>query len=183
VSIRFLRLGAYVKHLTVPVSALLAFLALTSTAHAQLTGTVNVPGAYPTLEAAITDLNTVGVGAGGVTINLIAGNAQTAPVGGYAINLAANNATTANRITIRGNGNTITAPATLVAGSLTDAIFKVIGEDFVTIDGFAMNENAANTTTAAATNNMIEFGVAVWRCGGVAVWRCFTARRPMAPKT
>src|SRR5205085_2944699 len=39
---------------------------------------------------------------------------------------------------------------------------KIIGADFITIDAFIMNENAANTTTAAATNNMTEFGVALF---------------------
>ena len=130
-------------------------------AQAQLTGTRNVPGDYATLEAALTDLNTVGVGAGGVTINLLAANPQTAPAGGYTINLAASNATAANPITLVGNGNTITAPTTHVVGALNDAIFKIIGEDHVTIENFVMQENAANTTTVAASNNMTEWGIAL----------------------
>jgi hypothetical protein len=130
-------------------------------AQAQLTGTRNVPGDYPTLEAALTDLNTVGVGAGGVTINLVAGNPQTAPAGGYTINLAASNATAANPITLQGNGNTITASTTHGVGAITDAIFKIVGEDHVTIENFSMQENAANIVSAAATNTMTEWGVAV----------------------
>lgn len=131
-------------------------------AQAQLTGTIDVPsGTYATLEAALLDLNAQGVGAGGVTINLLAGNPQTAPAGGYVVNLAAGNATAANPITLRGNGNTITASAALASGSLTDAIFKVIGEDHVTIENFVMQENAANTTTTAGSNNMTEWGVAL----------------------
>lgn len=130
-------------------------------ANAQLTGTRNVPGDYPTLEAALTDLNTVGVGPGGVTINLVAGNPQTAPAGGYVVNLAASNATAANPITLVGNGNTVTAPTTHVVGALNDAIFKIIGEDHVTIDDFVMRENAANTATTAGSNNMTEWGVAL----------------------
>lgn len=133
----------------------------TAPASAQLTGTVNVPGSYPTLEAAINDLNTQGVGAGGVIVNLLPGNPQTAPAGGYAINLATNNATAANPITLRGNGNTITAFTPQASGQFNDALFKIIGEDHVTIDGFVMRENPANTTTTAATNNMTEWGVAV----------------------
>lgn len=132
-----------------------------SPAHAQLTGTQNVPGDYATLELAISDLNAQGVGAGGVTINLVAGNPQTAPAGGYVINLAASNATAANPITLRGNGNTITAFTPQASGSLTDALFKIVGEDHVTIEDFVMQENAANTTTAAGTNNMTEWGVAL----------------------
>src|SRR5207302_237732 len=40
-------------------------------------------------------------------------------------------------------------------------IFKLIGADWITITGFNMQENVANTTTAAATNNMTEWGVAL----------------------
>ena len=66
----------------------LSFIGLTlfaSPSFAQLTGTKNIPGDYATLAAAITDLNTEGVGAGGVTLNLIAGNPPTAPAGGYVV--------------------------------------------------------------------------------------------------
>jgi hypothetical protein len=147
------------------VGAILAAVLMATTAglaRAQLTGTVTVPSAsYPTLADAINDLNAQGVGAGGVTIDLVAGNPQTAPAGGYAINLATNNATAANPIVLRGNGNTITASAALTAGALNDAIFKIIGEDHVTIENFVMQENAANTTTTAASNNMTEWGVAL----------------------
>ncbi|MFN6073996.1 MAG: hypothetical protein ACK46Y_00400, partial [Fluviicola sp.] len=58
---------------------LLVVLLVTNQSYAQLTGTRNIPGDYADLAAAITDLNTQGVGAGGVTFNLIAGNPQTAP--------------------------------------------------------------------------------------------------------
>src|SRR5206468_8185188 len=37
-----------------------------------------------------------------------------------------------------------------------------IGADWITITGFTMQENPANITTAAASNNMTEWGVAVW---------------------
>ena len=57
---------------------------------------------------------------------------------------------------------TITAPTPQAVGLLTDAIFKIIGSDFVTIQNFTMLENASNTTTAAGTNNMTEFGVALF---------------------
>lgn len=140
----------------------LFLLCCAGTVSAQLTGTRNVPGDYADLAAALTDLNAQGVGAGGVTINVVAANPQSATAGGYVINLAAANASAANPVSIRGNGNTVTASAAHTAGALTDAVFKVIGEDFVTIDGFSMLENPLNTVTAAATNNMTEFGVALF---------------------
>ena len=133
-------------------------------ANAQLTGTKNIPGDYPTLAAAITDLNTQGVGAGGVTINL--NQLETVPAGGYVIgdvgSLVLATASSSNPIIIAGNGNTVTSSTALTPGSLTDAIFKLIGSDWVTITGFTMREDVANTTTAAATNNMTEFGVALF---------------------
>jgi hypothetical protein len=126
--------------------------------NAQLSGTKNIPGDYATLAAAVTDLNIQGVGAGGVTLNLVAGNPQTAPAGGYSITATG---TLANQITIQGNGNTITASNALTAGSLIDGIFKLIGADYVTIQGFTMRENPANGNSTPASNNMTEWGVAL----------------------
>ena len=138
------------------------------TVEAQLTGTKNIPGDYATLALAITALNTSGVGAGGVTLNLIAGNPQTAPAGGYVIGgtgaaiLTGGAATSAaNPVIIQGNGNVITAFLHQSSGSLTDAIFKLIGADYITITGFTIKENAGNTTVNSGTNNMTEWGVAL----------------------
>lgn len=147
------------------VLAIAVLTTLASTAWAQLTGTRLVPGDYPTLADAIADLNAQGVGAGGVTISVQPGNPETAPAGGYVIGGAGSallaTSSAANPVVVQGGGNTITASGALTAGSLTDAIFKLIGADFVTVTGFTMQENPANTTTAAATNNMTEWGVAL----------------------
>ena len=128
-----------------------------------LTGTKNIPADYPTLAAALLDLNSQGVGAGGVTINL--NQVETAPAGGYVIggagSLVLTTSSNANQIIINGNGFTVTAPSPQTSGNLNDAIFKLIGADWVTINGFTMRENVANTTTAAGTNNMTEWGVAL----------------------
>jgi hypothetical protein len=130
-----------------------------------LTGTKNIPGDYATLSLAITDLNTQGVGAGGVTINLLSGNPETAPSGGYVIggagSLVLTTTSALNPVMIIGNGNTITAASNQTAGRLSDGIFKLIGADFITVSGFVMTENAANTITADGTNNMTEWGVAL----------------------
>jgi len=127
-------------------------------ADAQITGIKNIPGDYPTLAAAVTDLNTQGVGAGGVTLNLLAGNPQTAPAGGYSITAGGS---LANPVLLEGNGNTITASGSLVAGDLTDAIIEIVGGDFITIQNFTLQENAANTVTTAGSNTMTEWGVAL----------------------
>lgn len=126
--------------------------------HAQLTGLKMIPGDYPSLGAAITDLNTQGVGPGGVVFNLLAGNPQTAPAGGYVITASG---TATDQIIFLGNSNVITAAAPQVAGQLNDAIFKLVGADYVTLGQFAMIENPANTITAAATNDMTEWAVAL----------------------
>ena len=130
-----------------------------------LTGTKNIPGDYPTLALAITDLNLQGVGAGGVIINLIAENPEIAPLGGYVIggsgSLVLTTSSAFNTITIQGNANTITAPNPQTSGNLNDAVFKLIGADWITLTGFTMLENPANIITAAGTNNMTEWGVAL----------------------
>ncbi len=135
-------------------------------AMAQLTGTKSVPGDYATVAAAVTDLNTQGVGAGGVTFVVADGYTETAPAGGYTISNptgnGAGNPVVFRRATSSGTRPAFTANAALTAGSLTDAIFKIIGTDNVTSDGFSMLENAANTTATAGTNNMTEFGVALF---------------------
>jgi hypothetical protein len=130
---------------------------------AQLSGTLTVPGSYPTLQAAITDLNAQGVGAGGVVINVTAGHTETAPAGGFEITTSTGSLGSPIVIQKSGVGAnpTITANAALTSGSLNDAIIKLIGADFVTIDGITLQENPANLTTAAGTNNMTEWGIAL----------------------
>lgn len=134
---------------------------------APLTGTLNIPGDYATLALAVADLNAQGVGAGGVTFNLVAGNPQTAPAGGYVIggagSLVLTSSSAANPITFTGNGNTITASNAHTVGAINDGIFKLIGADFVTLQGFTMQENPANVViTPAGSNTATEFGVALF---------------------
>ncbi len=122
--------------------------------------TPNLAATYTSLANAITALSGITAISGPVIITLNPSNNQTTPAGGYVINFTA--ATTAvNRVTIEGSGNTITAFNPQVSGRLYDAIFKIIGSDYVTIQHFVMQENALNTTTAAASNNMTEWGVAL----------------------
>ncbi len=148
------------RNITKALAALILLFAFNAS-YAQLTGTKNIPGDYATLAAAITDLNAQGVGSGGVTINLLAGNPQTAPATGYVITASG---TAANTIAIQGNGNIITAFTPLTAGILTDAFFTIGGGDYITIRNFTMNENAGNTVgTPAASNTMMEFGVVLAR--------------------
>jgi hypothetical protein len=149
---------------------LLGFLFFLGTmgAYAQVTVTNpsnTTPGlaaTYATLDAAITDLNLQTAISGPVTITLDASNPQTTPAGGYSITAILAGASATNTLTIAGSGNTITAFTPQTAGSRTDAFFKIIGGDFITISGFTMVENAGNTVATLASNTMSEFGVALF---------------------
>lgn len=110
---------------------------------------------YATLAQAITALNAATI-TDPVVITLT-GN-ETAPVGGFNITASGNSV---NTIIIQGSSSVITAPNPQASGVLTDAIFKITGGDWITIQNFTMQENASNTTTTAASNNMTEFGVAL----------------------
>ncbi|HMU10229.1 MAG TPA: BNR-repeat neuraminidase N-terminal domain-containing protein [Ferruginibacter sp.] len=123
--------------------------------------TPGLAATYGSLAAAITDLNLQTAISGPVTITLDPANPQTTPVGGYSITAILTGASAVNTVTFEGSGNTITAFTPQASGILHDAIFEIIGSDFITIQNFVMQENAANTTTAAGTNNMTEWGVAL----------------------
>ncbi|MES2555365.1 MAG: T9SS type A sorting domain-containing protein [Bacteroidota bacterium] len=139
------------------VLLLLICTAGTFTSFGQLTGLRTIPGNYATLDLAITDLNTQGVGPGGVLFQVLPGNPQTAPAGGYAITASGS---AASPIVFIGNNNTITASNAHVVGNINDAIIKIVGGDFIGITGFTMQENAANTNNVSGTNNMTEWGIA-----------------------
>lgn len=144
-----------------PTSINVNFAAATTGA---LNGTYYIPSAcFPTVASAVTALNSFGV-SGAVTFNVLAGYTETAPIGGFNIT---GTGTVANTITFKkfgtGANPTFTAPAQ-TSGVLTDAIFKIIGGDYITIDGFTMQERSfspTGTDTTAGTNTMTEFGVAM----------------------
>ena len=117
---------------------------------------------YTTLAAAVTAINNAAVHSGAITCTVNDGHTETAPIGGY--NITANG-TSANPIVFKKSGSgvnpTFTAFTPQASGNLLDAVFKIVGGDYITIDGFTMLENNSNATTTAASNNMTEFGVAL----------------------
>ena len=131
---------------------LLVVILVTNKSYAQLTGTKNIPGDYATIAAFVTDINTVGVGAGGVIINIAAGTTETAPVGGYIFTATG---TIANPITIQKSGAGANPLITAYAGgtgtpgsAVQDAVFKFVGSDYITIDGIDLvDPNGANPAT------------------------------------
>ena len=96
---------------------------------------------------------------GGVIIHVIEGNPQTAPAGGYQITATGTSLT--NNIVISGGGNEIIASSNHTVGSISDAVFKIIGSDFITIYDCKIKENPLNTVSAVASNTMTEFGIAL----------------------
>jgi hypothetical protein len=118
---------------------------------------------YPTLASFITALNAGTVG-GSITVNVAAGYTETATAGGFNITQTG---TVANPIVFQkfgaGANPTFTASGAHTAGSIVDAVFKIVGADYITIDGFTIQENAANvTSTPTGSNNMTEFGVGLF---------------------
>jgi Secretion system C-terminal sorting domain/Putative metal-binding motif len=132
-------------------------------------GNYAIPGCFSSIASAVTYLNANGVtGTGTVQFDVAAGYTETAPTGGYNLNglgtagnLATGTATTAIVFKKSGTGAnpTITAPL-WAAGGLRDVIVKIIGGDYITFDGFTVQENPGNTNvTVGATNTMTEVGI------------------------
>ncbi len=135
------------------LSLCLIMLCIGAASRAQLTGTITVPSTtYPDLASVITALNTSGVGTGGATVNLTASNPQTAPSGGYRLGSTALNATlsASKPLVFNGNGNTVTGATG--TGSL-DAIFWLMGTDYVTINGLNLTDNSTTTTATSTAAN------------------------------
>jgi hypothetical protein len=135
---------------------IIALFSVTSNAQVTTNSGSGLDATYSSLALAIDALNLATI-TSPVSITLT-GN-ETAPVGGFTITASG---TAVNNIVIKAVSSTITANSALTAGVLTDAIFKIIGGDYITIDGFTMLENPANTTIVAGSNNMTEFGVALF---------------------
>ena len=121
----------------------------------------NLATSYVSLSDAITALNAVTSLSGTVILTCAGGGAETAPAGGYVISYTAAGSSS-NYILIDGNGSTITAFSPQVAGQVHNAIFKIVGSDYLTLQNFVMTENAGNTVNTLATNTKTEFGVGLF---------------------
>ena len=142
----------------------LALLLITLISRAQLSGTITVPNlSYPDLATVISALNTQGVGAGGVTINVTAGSTLTTPVGGYQLGSATLNASVSasKQIVFNGNGNTLSGFAGV---GTSDGIFWIAGTDYVTVNNFVFAENSANTNLLT----QMEYGLALVKLNAAA---------------
>ncbi len=122
---------------------------LSTLSYAQLTGvkTVGSGGDYATIEAAISALNTSGVGSGGVTFNVPAGHTET--FSAITAGLITATGTASDPVVFQKSGSganpLVTAPV-LSAATAYDGIIRIAGGDYITFDGIDLLENAANTT-------------------------------------
>jgi len=130
--------------------------ALYSTAQVTTNGGGGLNANYPSLASAITALNAIGTPGSNVLITVT--NDEVAPAGGYLI--TASGGPFAG-ITIGGGGKKLTASPSHSGGSLTDAIIKVVGGDFIILQNFVLEENPANTNKILGTNNMTEWAIAL----------------------
>lgn len=138
---------------------LILIILLKSNAYSQLTGTKNIPGDYPSFAQAIDALNTQGVGAGGVIINL--NQNETSPLGGYLIgsltlDSGANKSSITNPVIINGNNHTIMAFTGV--NTTVDAILRIVGADGITLSNMNFLEAPSNTSTTT----QMERGI--WAC-------------------
>ncbi|CAM4410562.1 T9SS type A sorting domain-containing protein [Flavobacterium terrigena] len=138
------------------VMLIMLLMAVWSSAQVTTNGGSGLAPTYTSLANAVAALNAATISS--PVVITLTGN-ETAPAGGYRIT-AQGDAT--NTIIVEGSGSIITAALIGVNGNLYDAIFKLVGADYVTIRNFTMQENAGNTSlTTSATNRMTEWGVAL----------------------
>lgn len=143
------------------LSMVVAFASMNA-ANAQVTVTGDAAGGspYADLSAAISAINGVGTLTQPTTITLLTGNPQTAPNGGYLITATGS---ISNTLVISGAGSgSIVTAAVPTSNNVNDAIFKIVGGDYITITGFQMQEHATTPVITPASNNMTEYGIAIY---------------------
>ncbi|MCC7232989.1 MAG: fibronectin type III domain-containing protein, partial [Bacteroidia bacterium] len=106
---------------------------------------------------------------GALTLNVAAGHTETAPANGISFSFCSfpdslrPGASSPLIIQKSGAGaNPLITAFTPGVTTTVDGIFKLVGADYVTIDGIDLQENAANTTATA----QMEWGYALLKCSG-----------------
>lgn len=125
-----------------------------------MSGTYTVGGTtpnYATLALAITDINTRGL-SGSVRLDVRPDLRERVPTGGLVLNIqtwacGAGRTTSLNTLTIASTSTTAkpilyAATGTATNGSATmDAIFRIIGEDYIFINGLDIRDTSLNTSS------------------------------------
>ena len=145
----------------------------------QLSGNKYIPGDYSTVALAVTALNGAGVGSGGVTFNITSNYTETITT---TISLTASG-TLANQIIFQkdpatsGANPILTAYTTGVgtpATAVQDGLWRLVGVQYVTINGIDLKDNPANNTVATT----MEYGYALYKastsvgCQNVTIKNC-----------
>ena len=150
------------KLITIFFATAIVAIMFVQSSYAQLTGTKTIPGNYPTVTLAIADLNTQGVGAGGVTFNIAAGYTETITA---TLSITATG-TSANQIIFQKSGSGTNPLITAYTGgtgtpgtAVQDGIWNLVGSDYVTIDGIDLTDNVANTTNQST----MEYGYGMFK--------------------
>jgi len=166
---------------------LLIALLFSGTAFAQLSGIkyivsgVSTPDTFPSFFAAISALNTQGVGTGGVTFRVPTGqlfveNPNPPPI--TATGTASNPITFvkwgvgANPIVRPGVAGTLTVTAVTGTTSNGDAIIKIVGGDYITFDGIDLQDNPGFSGTGPS----FDYGYMLVRASGTDACQNVTIR-------
>ncbi|MBE0572436.1 MAG: hypothetical protein IH618_12905, partial [Ignavibacteriaceae bacterium] len=142
---------------------MLALIMAQGISFAQLTGTKTIPGDYATFAAAVADLNTQGVGSGGVTFNVSAGIVDTLPSPTAGLITATGTLSDPIIFQKSGAGNNPKIFAGVGTGTL-DGIIVVAGGDNITFDGIDVSENPINIDN----NARMEWGFALLKKNATA---------------
>lgn len=133
-------------------------------AFGQLTGTKSIPADYASLALFVADLNTQGVGAGGVTLNVPAGYTETLSA---QLTITATG-TAANPIIIQKSGAGSNPVFTSYTGTNTptsasrDGMLCLSGTDYMTVDGLNFVESGSNTTETTC----MEYAIGLFKIDG-----------------
>ena len=148
------------------LALLAAFMFSTTLVMAQVSGIKTIGVDYLTIAAAVSDLNTNGIGAGGVTINVPAGYTET--LSGPIVLTATGTAT--NPIIIQKSGSganpllTAYSTGTATPSSISpDGFIVLAGSDYVTLDGINMIDPTSNNTVDLS----MEFGVGLFKASDI----------------
>jgi hypothetical protein len=151
------------------IFTLIIALFISAASFSQLSGTYYIPSggspSYPTIQAAVADLNTLGIN-GNVTFIVADDYTEAAPVGGIVLGstLLNTNSVTYTITFQRSTGGTLPPKITAFTGTTTtlDGIWKIAGTDNVTINGIDLAEIAGNTDQTTR----MEFGYALVKLNG-----------------
>jgi hypothetical protein len=150
---------AWLKLITV-----ILLLLINSNTFCQIFGTKYIPGDYASIASAVNALNISGVGTGGVTFNIAANYTETisAVISLTATGTSANTVVFQKDPSTSGSNPLITAYTGGVGTPSTatqDGIWRLVGSDYITIDGIDVRDNSANTTNPST----MEYGYALYK--------------------